>query len=100
MPPALSLPIEVIEFGWAAQGRFIESLGATITVRANPDGSQFRTDQGNLVLDAAFGPIGDLATLAGALASRAGIVEHGLFLGLTSTVVVAGAGGVRWLTPA
>jgi ribose 5-phosphate isomerase A len=95
-----ALPIEVIEFGWAAQGRFIESLGATITVRANPDGSQFRTDQGNLVLDAAFGPIGDLATLAGALASRAGIVEHGLFLGLTSTVVVAGAGGVRWLTPA
>ncbi len=95
-----ALPIEVVAFGWARQARFVESLGAAVTVRANPDGSWFRTDQGNLVFDAAFGPIGDPEALAGTLAARAGIVEHGLFLGLTSEVVVAGPDGVRWLTPA
>ena len=47
----------------------------------------------------AMAAIDDPAALAAELAARAGIVEHGLFLGLTSAVVVAGIDGVRWLTP-
>ena len=93
------VPLEVLELGWSSQARFVESLGATPTVRVGADGQRFRTDQGNLILDAAFGPIDDPVGLAAELAGRAGIVEHGLFLGLTSAVVVAGADGVRWLTP-
>jgi len=53
-----------------------------------PTASGYRTDQDNLVLDATFGPIADAATLADRLAARAGIVAHGLFLGLTSEVFV------------
>src|SRR6516225_3431263 len=94
-----ALPLEVLELGWASQARFVESLGATVTVRTGADGERYRTDQGNLILDAAFGPIDDPGALAAQLAARAGIVEHGLFLGLTSAVVVAGRDGVRWLTP-
>jgi ribose 5-phosphate isomerase A len=94
-----ALPLEVLELGLASQTRFVESLGATVTVRTGPDGERFRTDQGNLILDAEFGPIDDPGALAVQLAARAGIVEHGLFLGLTSAVVVAGRDGVRWLTP-
>jgi ribose 5-phosphate isomerase A len=94
-----ALPVEVLEFGWSSQARFLESLGATITVRTGPDGQWFRTDQGNLVLDCGIGPIGDPSALARQLEGRAGIVEHGLFLGLASAVVVAGPAGVRWLTP-
>jgi ribose 5-phosphate isomerase A len=93
------VPLEVIELGWEAQARFVATLGATATVRTGPDGSRFRTDQGNLILDAAFGPIADPAALAARLSARAGIVEHGLFLGLASLVIVAGRAGMWELTP-
>jgi ribose 5-phosphate isomerase A len=92
------LPVEVMEFGWSSQARYLESLGATITVRNGPDGQRFRTDQGNLILDCGFGPINDPSGLAAQLERRAGIVGHGLFLGLASAVVVAGPAGIRWLT--
>jgi ribose 5-phosphate isomerase A len=92
------LPIEVLPFGWRSQARCLESLGAKYLVRQTPDGREYHTDQGNLILDCDFGPIGDTAELARALEARAGVVEHGLFLGLTHNVVVAGAAGVRELT--
>jgi ribose 5-phosphate isomerase A len=94
-----AVPLEVLELGWSSQARYATALGAAVTVRMAPDGSRSRTDQGNLVLDADFGPIEDAPALAAALDARAGIVAHGLFLGLASAVVVAGTDGVRWLTP-
>jgi ribose 5-phosphate isomerase A len=103
LSPALgthwALPVEVIPFGWHAQKRFLESLGARITVRQQHDGTPFRTDQGNLVLDCAFGPIPQPLELAATLDARTGIVEHGLFIGLATEVIVAGAEGIRHLTP-
>lgn len=92
------LPIEVLPFGWRSQSRFLESLGAKYVVRQAPDGKQYRTDQGNLILDCDFGPIADAAKLARSLEARAGIVEHGLFLNLTHSVVVASPNGVRELS--
>jgi ribose 5-phosphate isomerase A len=92
------LPVEVIPFGWRSQAAFLESLGATVTVRRGPDGAPFRTDQDNLILDCAFGPIADPADLAARLGARAGIVEHGLFVALASEVIVAGPDGIRHLT--
>jgi ribose 5-phosphate isomerase A len=91
--------VEVIPFGWHAQKRFIESLGARITVRQQHDGTPFRTDQGNLIVDCAFGPIREPAMLAAKLDARTGIVEHGLFIGLATEVIVAGVRGIRHLTP-
>jgi ribose 5-phosphate isomerase A len=103
LSPALgthwALPVEVIPFGWHSQRRFLEALGARVTVRQQRDGTPFRTDQGNLILDCAFGPIPRPQELAATLDARTGIVEHGLFLGLATEVIVAGAGGVRHLTP-
>ena len=49
----------------------------------------------DLILDCYFGPISDPAQLATRLNERAGIVEHGLFLGLATDVIVAGEEGVR-----
>jgi ribose 5-phosphate isomerase A len=92
------VPVEVLPFGWLAQARYIESLGAKYTVRASRDGTQFVTDSGNMILDCNFGPIGDARQLAAALSSRAGIVEHGLFIGLATDLIVAGAGGVQHRT--
>ena len=88
------LPVEVMEFGWRSQARFLESLGAVVTPRAG-DGGLYRTDQGNLILDSRFGPIADAAALACALGARAGIVEHGLFIGIAQDLIVAGPTGVR-----
>jgi ribose 5-phosphate isomerase A len=103
LSPALGthwpLPVEVIPFGWHSQLRFLESLGARVTVRQQSDGTPFKTDQGNLILDCAFGPIRQPAMLAAKLDTRTGIVEHGLFIGLATEVIVAGADGVRHLTP-
>jgi ribose 5-phosphate isomerase A len=94
----VSLPVEVIVFGWQAQQRFLEALGAQVTRRLREDGRPYRTDQGNLILDAAFGPIHHPRELARQLESRAGIVAHGLFLDLATDVVVAGRDGIRHLT--
>jgi ribose 5-phosphate isomerase A len=101
LSPALGthwpVPVEVVPFGWRTQAAYLESLGARTVLRLNDDGSPFKTDQGNLILDCHFGPISDPAHLAARLNERAGIVEHGLFLGLATDVIVAGVEGVRHL---
>ena len=56
--------MEVLPYGWQSQARYLSALGATITVRQAPDGSEARTDQGNLLLDSRFGPIADPHGLA------------------------------------
>jgi ribose 5-phosphate isomerase A len=89
------VPVEVLPFGWRSQARFLESLGAAWTIRCTPDGSQFITDSGNMILDCAFGPIAEPARLAATLGARAGIVEHGLFIGLATDLVIAGLNGVQ-----
>lgn len=91
-----ALPVEVVAFGWKSQAGFLEALGATVVPRRS-DGDLFRTDSGNIILDCHFGPIPDAHTLAHALAARAGIVEHGLFLDIAQDVFVAGADGIRHL---
>jgi ribose 5-phosphate isomerase A len=92
-----ALPVEVLPYGWRSQARFLEALGAQITIRQNPDGTPFASDSGNMIMDCSFGPIGDPCALAEALCNRAGIVEHGLFLGMATDVIVAGPQGVRHL---
>ena len=102
LSPALGtrwpVPVEVIPFGWRSQISFLESLGASVSVRQASGGRRFITDQGNLILDCNFGPLQQPTMVARELSQRTGIVEHGLFLGLTTDVIVAGEKGVRHLT--
>lgn len=88
------LPVEVVPFAGAAERAYLESIGATVVTRTGPDGSVFVTDESNLILDCDFGPIDDLERLDALLHARAGIVEHGLFLGLTTDLLIAGSDGV------
>ena len=90
-----ALPVEVIPFGWGSQRRFLESLGAQVTLRQTTGGVTFKTDEGNLILDAAFGPIADPFALARELDARTGIVEHGLFLDMVTDLLVAGDDAVQ-----
>ncbi len=101
LSPALgthwAVPVEVIPFGWRTQVAYLESLGARPKLRPGPDGAPFITDQGNYILDCAFGPIADPATLGARLDARTGIVCHGLFLGMADEVIVASASGIKYL---
>jgi len=85
-----SVPVEVTRFGWRTHIAWLESLGARVTPR---DG--FVTDEGNQLVDCAFGPIADAAALARTLDGRAGVVDHGLFVDLATELVIGGWSGVR-----
>lgn len=90
------VPLEVMRYGFTSQARFLESIGGDVRLRMSADGTPYVTDNGNWIVDCRFGPIDDLSGLARMLECRAGIVEHGLFLGMATDLVVAGAGGVRY----
>ena len=92
------VPIEVIPFAWKVEANYLKSLGAHVTLRKKNNEDIFTTDQDNFVLDCNFGPIENADHLAIQLSQRAGILEHGLFLGLATDVIVAGVDGVRHLT--
>ena len=62
---------------------------------AHQDGATYVTDNGNHIYDCAFGSIDSAAVLAVALSTIPGVVEHGLFVGLASVLILGGAGGVR-----
>jgi len=94
-----TLPVEVSPFGWQSQLRFLQSLGAKVSIRQAADGTQYVTDSGNMIFDCDFGLIVDVPGLAANLSRRAGIVEHGLFVGIASDVIVASETGVRHLKP-
>ncbi len=102
LSPALGtqwpIPVEVVPFGQRTQMAFLKSLGAQPILRhKEDDGNPFKTDQGNVILDCAFGPLNDPVQLAARLNERAGIVEHGLFLGLATDVIVATAEEIQHL---
>jgi ribose 5-phosphate isomerase A len=101
LSPALGthwpVPVEVMPFGWRSQIHFLESLGARVVLHRDIGGNPFQTDQGNWLMDCHFGPIPDPGRLATELSQRAGVIEHGLFLGLATDVVVATDKGIRHL---
>ena len=94
------LPVEVVPFGSRYQPEYLKRLmpRAQISFRLAPDGSPVRTDQGNFILDCATGPIEQAEELAAQIQARAGVVAHGLFLGLATDVIVAGPAGVEHRT--
>ena len=59
-----AVPIEVIPFAIQVEMNFLQSLGASSTVRREGDQAPFITDEGNLILDANFGPIQNVKDLA------------------------------------
>ena len=96
------LPVEVIEFGhkttvarlggdalprWAIRG-------VSVTLRQK-DGAVFKTDSGNLIYDCALGAIQSAPKLSAALSAITGVVEHGLFIGMATTLLIAGPGEVE-----
>jgi ribose 5-phosphate isomerase A len=82
------LPVEVVKFAQAVVKKKIEALGARVSLRKNGDGP-YLTDENNYILDCHFGQIADADGLARRLSDMPGVVEHGLFIGMASVVLVA-----------
>ena len=95
-----SLPVEIVQFGSRYQVDYLKRLmpRAQISFRMDAGGSPARTDQENFVLDCVTGPIDSPEALAARLEARAGVVAHGLFLGIATDVIVAGRAGVEHRT--
>jgi ribose 5-phosphate isomerase A len=95
------LPVEVIPFGIAATQRAMTeafaACGASgqMVLRKGKAGHFFVTDGGHWIVDAHLTRIQDAPRLAGLLSAIPGVVEHGLFIALASTAVLAGALGIR-----
>ena len=89
------VPVEVVPFGWQHTARAIERLGAQgpVTLRGGA-GKPYVTDGGNVILDCAFGPLADPHALGAQLKALPGVVEHGLFIGLAHTLIIAGPNGI------
>ncbi|MBZ5696644.1 MAG: ribose-5-phosphate isomerase RpiA [Acidobacteriia bacterium] len=93
----VSVPIEVVRFGWQATGRRLTELGGNPSLRLGSDKKPYVTDSGNYIMDCAFGPIEKPKEIAHHLDHVVGAVEHGLFLGYTQEVIVGGREGVQTL---
>jgi len=82
------LPVEVVGFAQALVAKRIQALGAAVTLRRSGDGKPYVTDEGHHILDCSFGRISDPPALARELSDMPGVMEHGLFIGMASIVLV------------
>ncbi|MFC7097415.1 ribose-5-phosphate isomerase RpiA [Halobaculum marinum] len=88
------VPVEVLPDALARVERAVVDAGGEPTLRdAERKDGPVVTDNGNLVLDCEFGGVDDPAALARDLSGVAGVVEHGLFVGLADAVYVGDADG-------
>ncbi|SFV39117.1 ribose-5-phosphate isomerase RpiA [Hyphomicrobium facile] len=98
------LPLEVVPFGLGATQNLIVKLAADcgcegeVKLRVGTDGKPFVTDNGNHILDCAFGLIDDPEALDDALKLVPGVVESGLFIGIADVGIIAGPKGVEVLS--
>lgn len=96
------IPVEVIPFGWRHTAERLAAFGAHPVLRLalgflpnDPHGVPYVTDGGNYVLDCSFGPLMQPEVIATQIKAVTGVIEHGLFIGMTERVYVGGPDGVR-----
>lgn len=89
------LPVEVLPFLWRTTAERLTALGVSLTVRGGEE-TPFITDNGNLILDVTVPDgIKNPSELGIELKKVTGVVEHGLFVGMTDTVIVANGDGPK-----
>jgi ribose 5-phosphate isomerase A len=92
------VPVEVVQERWEDVRRELGSLGARAEIRGGEE-NPYVTDNGNWILDAAFSGIPDPPELERVLSEIPGVMENGLFVGLTSRVLIGSPEGVRDWAP-
>lgn len=89
------LPVEVLPFLWRSTAERVSALCSSLVVRGGEE-TPYVTDNGNLILDLTVeGGIKDPGGFGMELKKLTGVVEHGLFVGMTDTVITAGPEGAK-----
>lgn len=86
------LPVEIVPFATRLTLNRLKELGCEPVIRTEKD-QAYRTDNGNLIADCKFGSIPDPERLTVQLNQIPGVVENGLFAGMTSAVVFGRSDG-------
>lgn len=109
--PGFPIPVEIVPFCHEHTIRAIAKLPALAgcaphlrmgnVANNRVDGDQVAvTDNGNYIVDLHFQePIKDAVAAAEQLINTVGVVEHGLFIGMTAACIIAGKDGVITKTP-
>ncbi len=93
-------PVEVVPFTLTIVAGALAQAFPSATIRRRGGATPFVTDNGNAILDCAFGAIDDPGMLEVRIRSIQGVVDCGLFVGLTGAVLVGELdGSVRELPP-
>jgi ribose 5-phosphate isomerase A len=93
------LPVEVVPRAWRLLAGRLAALGCTPALRQRADGGTvYVTEEGNYLLDCAFGAVDDPPRLARALNEMPGVVEHGLFIDMAHAVIIGRGGDAEVLT--
>jgi ribose 5-phosphate isomerase A len=87
------LPVEVVRFAWRDTQRRLLELVPDAELRIGERGDVVVTDEGHYILDCALPADGDLAALGDAIKAEAGVVEHGLFIGMSSLALLGNDDG-------
>ena len=86
---AFPLPVAVAPFGWETTRTRLQRFCEAITLRKSSDGNQpYLSDDGLYILDLHLGKILDVPSLEENIKRTVGVVEVGLFVGLTSRVII------------
>jgi ribose 5-phosphate isomerase A len=94
------LPVEVVRFAWPDTRQRLLELVPDAELRMDERGDVVLTDEGHYILDCELPSSGDLSKLADAIKAEVGVVEHGLFIGMTSLALLGNEdGSVERLTP-
>lgn len=88
------LPIEIIPFGWEITKKAIAQYCPVSKLRLNSDGTPVITDGGHYILDCQVSKIENASKLDKDLKVLTGVVETGLFINMTSLVIVANKSGI------
>ena len=83
-----TLPVEVVRFAWGDTRRRLLDVVESADLREGDDGEPVVTDEGHYLLDCGLPAQGDLSSVADAIKSTVGVVEPGLFLGMSSLALV------------
>ncbi len=91
-----ALPVEILQFEAGVHVRRLEALGADVVYSLQENGDRYISDNGNFIVRCKFEDgIADTYALATELQAMPGIVEHGLFLDMTTKLIIAGKNGIE-----
>ena len=89
------IPVEVSPIAWKITKKIIEQFTIECILRKNTAGDGFAiTSYVNLVLDCSF-KSSDALTLSTQLSEVPGVFEHGIFLNIVHTAIIANNGDVK-----